>query len=108
MDIALGSLLYDKLELATLCAVALVMVALVADLCHCVAEHSLGPLDLRCDLREIGEFQRRAIFLDDSHHIDVIDEKIAVLLSEFVLRKIESLIHKIDVLVLHPKKTVNL
>ena len=32
MDIALESLLYDKLELGTLCAVAIVMVALVADL----------------------------------------------------------------------------
>ncbi len=48
------------------------------------------------------------MLLDDFHHVNVIDEKVAVINPELVLRKIKSLIDKINVLVLHSKNNCNL
>ena len=71
MDVILQRFSHDKLKMRTFCTVAIVVGTLVVNLCHRDIEHSLCPLNLRGDFRQIRDFQRCSILIDDIHHIDV-------------------------------------
>ena len=101
VDVVLHGLFQDEREVARLCAVAVVVRALVVDLCHRHVEHSLGAVDLLGDLREVGDLERGSILLDQLHERDVVEIQLVVLDGEFVLREVERLFDQIDVLVFH-------
>ena len=101
MDIVLQGLLEYEGEMRTFGAVAVVVIALIVNLCHGDIEHSLRSLYLRGDLRQIRYLQRCAVLSDDIHHRDIVKIKCSVFYTEFVLWKLEGLLNQIDVLVLH-------
>ena len=77
------------------------IVSLIVDLCHSHIEHPLGPLDLRRDLRQIGDLQRCSVLLDYIHNRNIVESKISIFNFEFVLWEFKSLFNQINVLVLH-------
>ena len=88
--------------------VAVVVCTLVVNLCHCDVEHTLGSLNLRRYLWEIGDLQRCSVLVDDVHHIDVMEMEFSIFNHEFILRKFKCLINQINVLVLHFNKAIKL
>ena len=101
MDVILKGLLKDKLKVRALGAIAIVICTLVVNLCHRYIEHTLSPLDLRRNLRQISDLERSAILVDDVHHVDVMEVELTVLYHKLILRKLECLVNQINVLVLH-------
>ena len=88
-------------ELGTLGAVAVMVFALIIGLGHGHLEQTLGTLDLGGNLGKVRNLERSAVLLDDIHEVDVIEQQIAVCHHKFVLREIEGLVNKVDVLVFH-------
>ena len=91
-----------KGKLGTLGAVAVMVLSLIIRFSHSHLEQAFGPLDLRGNLGQVTDFQRRAILLNDFHKVDVVEHQIAVHHHEFVLGEVEGLIYKVNVLVFHP------
>ena len=92
----------------TLGAVAVVVRALVVGLSHSNIEESLGTLNLRRYLGQIGYFERCTILLDDVHQRNIVEVEFIIFDSELVLRELESLLNKVDVLVLHFSELVKI
>lgn len=101
MDVVLQRLFQHEGEVARFGAVAIVIGSFVIDLCHCHVEHSFGPVDLRRDLREVGDLERCPVLLDQLHERNIVEIQLIVLDGEFVLGKVERLFDQIDVLVFH-------
>ena len=75
--------------------------ALIIGLGHSHLEQAFGPLDLRGNLGQVTDFQRRAILLNDFHKVDVVEQQVSVHYHKFVLREIEGLFNQVDVFVFH-------
>ena len=73
MHIVLQHLRHHKLEMIALCAITIVITALVIGLCNSHIEPSFGLLDILGYLGQIGDFQRRSILFDDIHQWYVIE-----------------------------------
>ena len=101
VDVVFERLFEHEGEVARFGAVAVVVGALVVDLRHGHVEHALGTCDLRGDLRQVGDLQRRAVLLDDLHERNVVQIQLVVLDRKFVLREIERLFDQVFVLVFH-------
>ena len=101
VDVVLHRLLEHEREVARLGAVAVVVRALVIDLGHRHVEHALGSVDLLRDLGQVGDLERRAVLFDQLHERNVVEEQLAVLDRELVLREIERLFDQVNVLVFH-------
>ena len=106
VDVVLQGLLEHEGEVTALGAVAIVVSASVVGFCDGHVEQALGALYLRADLGQVGDFQRCAILLDDFHQRYVVEIEFAVLGAEFVLRKVESLVNQVVILVLHVNRFV--
>ena len=101
MDVVLHGLFEHEGEVARLGAVAVVVGALVVDLCHGHVEHAFGAVDLLGDLRQVGDLERGSVLFDDLHEGDVVEIELVVLDGELILREIERLFDQVDVLVFH-------
>ncbi len=77
------------------------IVTLIIHLGHRHIEQPLGPLYLRGYFRQIRDFQRRPVLLDDIHQRHFMKIKFIVFHTEFILRKLKRLLYQIDILVLH-------
>ena len=102
MDIVLERLVYYEGKLGTLGAVAVVVFSLVIGLGHGHLEKALGPLDLGGNLGQITDLERSAVLFNNLHQVDVVEHQIAVHNHKLILREIEGLVDKVDVLVFHP------
>jgi hypothetical protein len=101
VDVVFERLFEHEGEVARFGAVAVVVSALVVDLRHGHVEHALSTCDLRGDLRQVGDLQRRTVLLDDLHERNVVQIQLVVLDRKFVLREIERLFDQVFVLVFH-------
>ncbi len=81
--------------------VAIVIRTLVVRLGDSHIKQTFRTLYLTADFGQVGNLQRGAVLLDNLHQRDVVEVQFAILGTEFILRKIESLINQIIVLVLH-------
>ena len=87
--------------MARLGAVTIVVRALVVHLGHRHVEHTLGPVDLLRDLRQVGYLERRAVLFYQLHERNVVEIQLVVFDRELILREVERLFDEVDVLVLH-------
>ena len=101
VDVVFKHLLQNKREMRTFGAVAVVVSALVVHLGNGHVEKAFGTLYLRAYLRQIGNFQRRAVLLYYLHQRYVVEIQFVVDGFEFVLRIFKRLVNQIDVLVFH-------
>ena len=101
MNVVLHCLLQHEREVARLGAVTIVVRALVVHLGHRHVEHTLGPVDLLRDLRQVGYLERRAVLFYQLHERNVVEIQLVVFDRELILREVERLFDEVDVLVLH-------
>ncbi len=101
IDLVLQRLFQYEREVRTLRTVAVVVGTLVIDLGHRHVEHALGTVDLLRYLGQIGDLQRRSVLLDNVHQRHAVKIEFVVLYGELILRKLERLFDKVDVLVFH-------
>ena len=101
IDVVLERLLQHEREVRALGAIAIVIATLVVDLGHRHIEQAFGALNLRSNLRQIGYLQRRSVLLDYVHQRNLVKIQFVVRHRKLILRKLESLLDQIDILVLH-------
>jgi hypothetical protein len=86
-------------EVAAFGAVTVMVLAGISLAAHGPAEEISGLLDLTADARQVSQFHRGPIFLDQVNQGDVVERKVSVFQVETVLGKVESLINEVKVLV---------
>ena len=83
-------------------AEAVVVTAFVVGLCDGHVEPAFRFLDVGGNLRQIGDFQRRAVLFDDVHQRYFVEYQVVVFHVELFLREVVGLRNQIDVLGFHP------
>ena len=101
MNVVLHCLLQHEREVARLGAVTIVVRPLVVHFGHRHVEHTLGPVDLLRDLRQVGYLERRAVLFYQLHERNVVEIQLVVFDRELILREVERLFDEVDVLVFH-------
>ena len=97
----LQGLFQHEREMRTFRTVTVIVGTLVIDLGHRHVEHALGTVYLLRYLRQIGDFQRRPVLLDNIHQRDFVEVEFVILHRKFILWELERLFDKVDVLVFH-------
>ena len=101
IDVVLERLLQHEREVRALGAIAIVIAAFIVNLGHRHIEQAFGALNLRSNLRQIGYLQRRSVLLDYVHQRNLVKIQFVVRHRKLILRKLESLLDQIDILILH-------
>ena len=99
--LVLQGLFQHEREMRTFRTVTVIVGTLVIDLGHRHVEHALGTVYLLRYLRQIGDFQRRPVLLDNIHQRDFVEVEFVILHRKFILWELERLFDKVDVLVFH-------
>jgi hypothetical protein len=97
VDVVFQSLIQHKAEMGGLSAVAVRIFSLVIVRLHRIAKIGLGILDAFRNLRQIGQFERRAIGFDDLHQIDSVEKEFIILYMKLLGRKIKRLLDQVNV-----------
>ena len=105
VNIVLQRFFYNEAEMRALGAIAVMVFAFVFVLFKCVLKQLLGLIDLHADLGEIRDLQRRAILIDQGFNIHIIVEQVLILQLESFLRKVEGLLYKAFISIIHRLKS---
>ena len=79
------------------CTITIEIFSFITVLLHRRGKHLLGLVDLHPDLRQVGQFERGAVFIDQCLKIEPVKLKVMVLDIETFLREVERLLHQVGV-----------
>jgi hypothetical protein len=97
VDVVFQGFFEHEAEVRRLGAVGVGVRALVVGLGNGVGKPALGPLNLGADFGQVGEAQRRAVFLHKGHQINVVEAELVVLNGKVGRRKVERLRYQVVV-----------
>ena len=108
MNVVFQGLIQHKLKMRTLGAIAIRIGTFVIGFRNGHVKQALGFLNLLADARQVRNFQRRSILLDDVHKRNAIEVQLVVEHTKLILRKIKRLLDEVDVFALHVHETMRI